>query len=309
MKSDKGFIPVMLTPFKDNGAVDYETLTRLTEFYIDAGAKGLFANCLSSEMFELTPAERIAVTSHVVKAARDKVPVVATGTFEGSSLQQAVFINEIYDTGIQAVILITSLMAAENEPDKMLADSFFKLLDQTGNIPLGFYECPVPYKRLIPPALLHQFIQTGRVTYHKDTSLDIAAVREKIQAGEGYDFGLYDAYIINAIDALKAGAAGLSCIQGNFFPELIVWLCENHDRADREQELNIVMRFLSDNMEIMHEVYPPVAKLCLQQRGFNIGTYTRRAVGHIDKQQLAGIQKLFNDYTLLENRLAIPCLL
>jgi 4-hydroxy-tetrahydrodipicolinate synthase len=42
-------------------------------------------------------------------------------------------------------------------------------------------------------------------------------------------FGLYDAYAVNAVASLKAGAAGLSCIQGNFFPELIVWLCDHFD--------------------------------------------------------------------------------
>ncbi len=36
------------------------------------------------------------------------------------------------------------------------------------------------------------------------------------------DFGLYDAYMVHAIESLKAGSAGLSCIQGNFFPELIL---------------------------------------------------------------------------------------
>lgn len=48
-KGGKEFIPVMLTPFKNNGEIDYEALTRLIHFYIDAGASGLFANCLSSE--------------------------------------------------------------------------------------------------------------------------------------------------------------------------------------------------------------------------------------------------------------------
>jgi 4-hydroxy-tetrahydrodipicolinate synthase len=56
--SQKGFIPVMLTPFKNNGAIDYDALTKLTEFYLEAGAAGLFANCLSSEMYELEPDER-----------------------------------------------------------------------------------------------------------------------------------------------------------------------------------------------------------------------------------------------------------
>ena len=59
--STKGFIPVMLTPFSSNGSIDYAALTQLTEVYLQAGAAGLFANCLSSEMFELTDIERLLV--------------------------------------------------------------------------------------------------------------------------------------------------------------------------------------------------------------------------------------------------------
>ena len=49
MKENVGrkFIPVMLTPFKENGEIDLDGLKRLTEFYIKAGSKGLFAKCQS----------------------------------------------------------------------------------------------------------------------------------------------------------------------------------------------------------------------------------------------------------------------
>ena len=75
---------------------------------------------------------------------------------------------------------------------------------------------------------LEKFVATGRIIYHKDTCLDIEMVKDKLKVTDGIDtFGLYDAYAVNAVASLKAGAAGLSCIQGNFFPELIVWLCDH----------------------------------------------------------------------------------
>ena len=181
----KGFIPVMLTPFQENGEVDYDGLTQLTEFYLASGAAGLFANCLSSEMFELNPRERIKVTQHVVKIASGRVPVVATGTFGSTIEKQADFINQIYQTGVQAVIMITGLLANENESDKVFNERVFDLLHRTGRIPLGFYECPVPYKRVLSPEQLKLFIPTGRITYHKDTCLDIEQVKAKVAAGEG----------------------------------------------------------------------------------------------------------------------------
>jgi 4-hydroxy-tetrahydrodipicolinate synthase len=33
-EKEKGFIPVMLTPFKNNGDIDYDILTQLTEIYL-----------------------------------------------------------------------------------------------------------------------------------------------------------------------------------------------------------------------------------------------------------------------------------
>src|SRR5436305_69861 len=116
--SKRGFIPVMLTPFKSNGAIDYEALTRLTEYYLEAGAAGLFANCLSSEMYELEPDERLKSIKHVIDVAEGVVPVVATGTFGGSVDTQADFIKQVRDTGADAVIMITGLIAAKEEQDE-----------------------------------------------------------------------------------------------------------------------------------------------------------------------------------------------
>lgn len=295
----------MLTPFKDNGSIDFDALTRLTELYLNAGAKGLFANCLSSEMFELSDAERIDLIKHVITVAGGSVPVVATGTFGGSIENQADFVKRVHDTGTAAVILLNGLLADQSEPDEVFNDRVFKLMDLTGNIPLGFYECPVPYKRLLSPKQLQHFVATGRVIYHKDTSLDIKQIREKLALTEENKFGLYDAYMGHAVETLKAGSAGLSCIQGNYFPELIVWLCDNYNIPELESEVEMVQEFLTDNMDVMHDVYPVVSKYFLQRRGLNISTFTRRNVGEFTAVKKAQIETLLTDYNRLQQSLGL----
>lgn len=302
----KGFIPVMLTPFTNTGKIDFDALTGLTEFYLQAGAAGLFANCLSSEMFELDDDERIQLVNHVVKITNGAVPVVATGTFGGPIEDQADFMKEIYDCGVQAVIAITGLLAGQDEPNAIFNGRVEQLLQLTNNIPMGFYECPVPYKRLLSANQLKQFVSTGRVIYHKDTCLDIEQIKAKLQAGQGYPaFGLYDAYMAHAVESLKAGSAGLSCIQGNYFPELIVWLCDNYADASLAGEVSRVQEFFIQNMDVMHEVYPTVAKYYLQKRGLNINTYTRREVGNFTNDVQQKVDQLFNDYETLHHDLEI----
>ncbi|WP_342648373.1 dihydrodipicolinate synthase family protein [Mucilaginibacter sp. CSA2-8R] len=304
----KGFIPVMLTPFKDNGAIDFDALTSLTEFYLQAGAAGLFANCLSSEMFELTEAERIQIIEHVVKVTNGVVPVVATGTFGGPIGYQAQFVNRVYDCGVQAVIAITGLLAESNDSDAVFNDRVFDLINQTEQVPLGFYECPVPYKRVLSAEQLYQFVATGRVIYHKDTCLDIEQIKAKLKATEGYSFGLYDAYMVHAVESLKVGSAGLSCIQGNYFPELVVWLCDNYNNSSLTAEVNQVQQFFVDNMDVMHDVYPIVAKFYLQKRGLNLSTFTRRAVGNFSAEVKSKVNKLYDDYSNLQLQLSIGSL-
>ncbi|CAH0138439.1 4-hydroxy-tetrahydrodipicolinate synthase [Pedobacter sp. Bi27] len=303
--SQKGFIPVMLTPFLSNGNIDYPALTQLTEIYLQAGSSGLFANCLSSEMFELTGKERIQAIKHVIKVVNGAVPVVATGTFGGAISEQADFVKEVSDTGVEAVIAITSLLAEENETDEVFNERVFNLLEQTDKIPLGFYECPVPYKRVLKPQQLADFVSTGRVIYHKDTCLDLGQIKEKLKLTEGRAFGLYDAYIVHAVESLKAGASGLSCIQGNYFPELIVWLCDHYNDEAFKDEVQVVQQFLIDNMDVMHNVYPVVSKYFLQKRGLNISTFTRRNVGSFTPSVVKEVETLFDDYTLLRNNLNI----
>jgi len=295
----------MLTPFLSNGNIDYPALTQLTEIYLQAGSSGLFANCLSSEMFELNDKERIEAIKHVVKVVNGAVPVVATGTFGGPISKQADFVKAVSDTGVEAVIAITSLLADEKEDDNVFSERVFDLLKQTDDIPLGFYECPVPYKRVIKPELLADFVATGRVIYHKDTSLDLNAIKQKLKLTQGHAFGLYDAYVVHAVESLKAGSAGLSCIQGNYFPELIVWLCDHYNDNNLKDEVAVVQQFLIDNMEVMHNVYPVVSKYFLQKRGLNISTFTRRNVGAFTPNVVKEVEKLFDDYTALRSDLNI----
>jgi 4-hydroxy-tetrahydrodipicolinate synthase len=305
-QAQKGFIPVMLTPFKNNGDIDYDMLAQLTELYLQAGASGLFANCLSSEMFELEDEERLQAIRHIIKIVNGAVPVVATGTFGGPVTKQAEFVKKVHDTGTEAVIAITSLLANQNETDAVFNARVFDLFNLTGNIPLGFYECPVPYKRLLSPQQLIDFVATGRVIYHKDTCLNIDVVKQKLKAGNANPkFGLYDAYMGHAVNSLKAGSAGLSCIQGNFFPELIVWLCNNYADDALQTEVAMVQQFLIDNMEVMHNVYPTVAKYLLNKRGLKISTITRRNVGVFSPSTRKQIDHLYGDYGRLQNTIGI----
>lgn len=286
----KGFIPVMLTPFTPDMSVDLPCLRQLTEFYLEQGAVGLFANCLSSEMYELSSSERLLVIDTVVKQVNGRVPVVATGTLGGSITEMAAFSKEVYALGVDAVIILNNQFVSEEESDAEFLTQMHAWLDLTPGIPFGIYECPVPYKRLISIPVLEDLLATGRLCYHKDTSLQIDAVRAKIWTGEGHVFGVYDAYMEHAIASLQAGSMGLSCIQGNYFPDLIVALCRAPEAGQR------IEAFMCKHMQLMHQAYPTSAKYVLAQLGFPIGLTTRRKVDALTPEIRAALDGLIAEY-------------
>lgn len=280
----RGFIPVMLTPFHDDLSVDYSTLRYLCDYYIEQGAVGLFANCLSSEMYELTDEERMAVIKTVVDQTAGRVSVVATGTFGGNIEEMASFTNQVYSLGVDAVIILNNQFVTEEESDEVFLARMKRWMELTPGVPFGIYECPVPYKRLVSIPVLTELLASGRLCYHKDTSLSIEQVKAKIQAGTGTRFGVYDAYMVHAKASLEAGSMGLSCIQGNFFPNLLADFCLRPSED--------FQAFLTENMELMHSAYPTSAKYVLQKQGFPISLATRRKVDPLTDDLKARLDQL-----------------
>jgi 4-hydroxy-tetrahydrodipicolinate synthase len=188
------------------------------------------------------------------------------------------------------VIILNNQLVTEDETDDLFTERMQEWLALTPEIPFGIYECPVPYKRLVSIPVLEQLLETGRLVYHKDTSLKIDEVRAKLKTGENYVFGLYDAYIEHAMDSLSSGAKGLSCIQGNYFPDLIVKLCAAPEKHAEIQE------FFSAHMELMHQSYPTSAKYVLQKMGFPINLETRRKVAELTPEIKLQLDALIEEY-------------
>lgn len=305
MTIPKGFIPVMLTPFHKDNSIDYEAVKKLTEYYIKSGSVGLFANCLSSEMYELNDEERLTLVKTVIEATQKRVPVVASGTLGGTLESMANFSQKLFELGVDAVIVINSILVNEDEPDSIFIEKMEQFLSLTGNIPMGIYECPVPYKRIVSGTVLSKFLPSKRLVYLKDTSLSIDSVQEKLRLAKDYNFGLYDAYMPNAQASMKAGASGLSCIQGNYFPEMIVWVCDNFSNENKSTQLKKVQGFFEKYMDLMHQTYPIAAKYVLQKRGFEINLTTRRQVGVLTDSQKKELDNLLEEYKLLEREIGL----
>jgi 4-hydroxy-tetrahydrodipicolinate synthase len=303
--SEKIFIPVMLTTYHQHGAIDFDGMSRLMDFYIAAGAKGFFANCLSSEMYFLNDEEKLKLTSHVVNHVGGKIPVVASGSFGDKIQAKADFTKRIKDTGVDAVIMISAHFADKGESDARLMQHLDDFMLKTEGIPLGTYECPSPYKRIITPEIMKFMVTSGRFVYHKDTTEDIGQIKAKIDLAEGGKLGLYNAHIGSAAESLQYGGAGLSPIAGNFYPEIITWLCDHASDPKKKSDVDWLQQELREAEKKIGSQYQLGARYFLSKRGFSTPLFSRGTPGPLAAEQAKVLDDLLVKVSAWHERLGI----
>ncbi|MCF1370812.1 dihydrodipicolinate synthase family protein [Burkholderia cenocepacia] len=274
----EGIVPVMLTPFDDAGAIDYAGLERLIEWYLAHGSDALFAVAQSSEMQFLSLAERAVLARFVVERVAGRVPVVASGHISDDFDAQVTELCAAAESGAQGVVLVTNRLDPQRKGSDALLDHLHRLLARLpSDLPLGLYECPAPYRRLLSDDELRACIDTGRFVMLKDVSCDLATVKRRVALAEGSPLKILNANAAIAWDAMKAGSAGFNGVFTNFHPDLYQWLRthgESNPALADELSTFLVVSAVSEALG-----YPALAKLYHQRIG-TFGSIKCRAIDY-----------------------------
>ncbi len=292
-----GVWPTMITPFTEDGALDLEALGPLVEWYLDRGVDGLFAVCQSSEMFELTLAERVRLAEAVVEFVDGRVGVIASGHISDELNDQIEEVTRIAATGVDVVVLVTNRFADDRESDAVWRRRLERFLRRVPDaIPLGFYECPQPYKRVLSPEMLAWVAATGRFIFLKDTCCGLDLIEAKLEVAG--DVKLYNANAATLLGSLQAGAAGYSSVMGNVHPQLYGWLCRHW--ADEPARAARLQDFLGVSSWMGRCEYPTSAKYYLQLEGVPLTLHGRvraaNALGSSNKLEVEQLHRLTQRY-------------
>ncbi len=264
--SIQGIIPVMLTPFHDDGQIDYPGLSNLIEWYISHGADGLFAVCQSSEMLFLSLDERIALGRFVVEKVAGRLPVVVSGHVSDDLDQQIEELTAMSKVGADALVLVTNHLDAGRAGSEAFFSTLKAILPRLPkDLPLGLYECPAPFRRLLSDEELKWCAESGRFIMLKDVSCDLPTVQRRIALTRNTGLRILNANAAIAWDAMKSGAPSFNGVFANIHPDLYKWLLvsgEKHPELAREIANFLVLAAVSESLG-----YPAFAKLYHQRVG------------------------------------------
>ncbi len=269
-----GVFPVMLTPFDDDNHIDYVSLERLINWYINSGVTGLFAACQSSEISYLSNEEMFNLVKFVVDKVAGRVPVVASGHTADELGQQILQLKNMVEAGANGIVLITNRLGPQYASDKQVIEHIQQLIEPLpDHISLGLYECPTPWKRLLSHPVLEWCIQSERFTFLKDTCCDAQVIRQRLTMAEDSGFKIFNANGPTLLDSLQAGGAGYCGVMANYYCDLYVWLCRHYQ--EDEQQVQELADFLSISSLAELIDYPVSAKYLQKQLGNFSTTHCR----------------------------------
>ncbi|PJR60724.1 dihydrodipicolinate synthase family protein [Raoultella sp. T31] len=266
MKTINGIVPVMLTPFTAGDRIDYPALAKLIDWYLEKGVDALFAVCQSSEMQFLSLEERVELANFVVQHVNGRIPVIASGHISDDIDAQKSELLAMAQTGIDALVLVTNHLDPRNEGSEVFYATLNTLLDTLpASLPLGLYECPAPYRRLLSDDEFTWCANSGRFVVLKDVSCDLPTVERRVRLAQGTPLNVINANAAIAWPAILAGSQGFSGVFTNFHPELYSWLWrEGKNQRLVADELAI---FLSLGAVTETLGYPKNAKIYHQRLG------------------------------------------
>ena len=102
----RGSYPPVITPFLENGDVDYDSYEKLVDWQIREGSHGIVVNGTSAEPAVLTTEERKTLLEIGMRVAKGRVPVMAA-TGSQSFAETAVLTDHAAKQGTDALLIVT----------------------------------------------------------------------------------------------------------------------------------------------------------------------------------------------------------
>lgn len=212
----KGVIPPVITPFFENGEVDYDGMAKLTA-YLKNEVDGMFITGSYGGAPLLSVAERMRIAEVTLKEAGGKIPVVVhVGTADSKSAAELA--RHAKEQGAAAVSAVGPYYYKHN-PDG-ICDFYTKIMEATGgNFPVYVYNNPGFQGYLMDLKLLARLKALG-VHGVKDATFDIMAHASYMRTlkDENFDIAL-------GTEAMWLPACVLGCEAyipglGNALPEI-----------------------------------------------------------------------------------------
>ena len=97
----------------------------------------------------------------------------------------------------------------------------------------------------------------------------------------------------------------MSSISGNFYPEVLVWLVNNANNPDKQEEVKWLQSEITRVDPLIHIAYPMSAKYFLRKRGLPVRTISRAHTLELTPQQKQTLDEIHSSFEFWCEKLGI----
>ncbi len=211
-----GTFSALVTPFNNNGEIDFDSLKKIIDFQIGAGIEGIVVGGSTGENFALTAKEKQALLIKALEFANGRCKVIAgTGTNETqSSLDYTLIAKEL---GADAALIVAPYY---NKPSQEGLFEHFKLIaDNAEGFPIILYNVPGRTAVNIKPATVLKLAKAcPNIIAVKEASGDLDQMMEIIKDAPD-NFVLLSGDDSLTLPIVLMGGRGVISVISNYAPK------------------------------------------------------------------------------------------
>ncbi|MDD6733489.1 MAG: 4-hydroxy-tetrahydrodipicolinate synthase [Lachnospiraceae bacterium] len=267
----KGAGVAIVTPFKENGDVDYEQFAKNIEYQIEGKTDAIIVCGTTGEASTLTHEEHLDVIEFCVKQVAGRIPVVAGS---GSNCTEtAIYLSkEAEKRGADALLVVSPYY---NKATQKGLFEHFKMVADSVQIPVIIYNIPSRTGVNIQPATLKRLCEeVDNIVGVKEATGDLSQTARLISMTDG-KLDVYCGDDIQILPYMSLGAKGVISVLSNIAPEQTHQLCQDYLDGNFESARQMQLKAVSLIDCLFSEVNPIPVKKAMSLMGFGKDMYRR----------------------------------
>lgn len=252
----------LITPFKDDYSVDYESLERIVDFVLSNGADFLLALGTTSEAPTLTNEEKNNIVKTIVKTAKKRCPILlGMGGNNTASLIQSIKNQDFKD-----IDGILSIVPFYNKPNQRGMKAHFEAVADNSPVPVMLYNVPGRVGVNLQASTCVELARHRNIIAVKEASGNLHQIME-ILRDKPCDFDVLsgDDGITQPMMAL--GAKGVISVAANGYPDIFCKMIHDMMKNEHEQALALHYKMLRMNGLIFADGNPAGIKAVMARQG------------------------------------------
>lgn len=259
-------LTAMVTPFDEDGEVDYAQARRLAKALVASGSEGLIVTGTTGENPTLFPEENVRLWSEVKEAVGDTASIVA-GSGTNSTGETIHLSKEAERAGADGLLIVVPYY---NKPTQEGIFRHVKAVSESSPLPLIPYNVPSRTITSMSAETCLRVAELPNVCGVKEASGDLAQVGEIIR-GAPDGFRVWSGNDADTFHIVAMGGYGVISVSAHLIGlqirQMIQDILEGDLRAAAAEHLKQLP--LSKNLFVVGNPMP--VKYCLNKAGFNVG--------------------------------------